>query len=184
MRHASARPLLQLQNSDITPFSSVPAFPASMHPHAQVGQASRMKKCISVPDMVGRSRTLSDPLPPTRYPSSLRRRTPGLEGMGQGAGSIAQPPELRPRVKGIFHLSNPPSDNEDEPDSPESRQRSLDDDAGLHESWSDLPQEQEQEKDAQRRFHALKELLLTEAHYVADLKVLVTVRLGTSIHKH
>ena len=54
---------------------------------------------------------------------------------------------------------------------------SRDDDA----SWTDEnciedPWEGERNKDALRRFHALKELLATEVGYLADLRFLVTVR--------
>lgn len=47
---------------------------------------------------------------------------------------------------------------------------------GDHDSIEDVL-DAERNKDAQRKYHALKELLTTELGYLADLKALVSVRL-------
>lgn len=78
-----------------------------------------------------------------------------------------------PRSKSIFHLSG--TDNEEETGQP-----SLGFDESPDGSWSDHSPfhawEKETNKDALRKFHALKELLTTEIGYLMDLKAFVMVK--------
>lgn len=79
-----------------------------------------------------------------------------------------------PRSKSIFHLSG--TDNEEEVGQP-----SLGFNESPDGSWSDHSPfdawEKETNKDALRKFHALKELLTTEVGYLMDLKAFVMIYL-------
>lgn len=175
-RHSSAcRPR---RTASATPLSPSASFSASMHTHAMPRQTPRLKKCISVPNILGRARTLSgphrlegNPPVPSSLPSDqhLDIVVSHMEGDGR-----------RTRDKAIFHLSSSNTDTEDEVfHSAESRPQSSGRENSPDGSWSDhSPEgiwEQERVKDALRRFHALKELLSTEAGYLTHLKAFVVV---------
>ncbi|EAU84367.2 hypothetical protein CC1G_01363 [Coprinopsis cinerea okayama7 len=160
-------------------FAPSASFPASMHAHAGRDQGPRVKKCISVPNLIAHNRAASEfpPLgsiqPSTSFPCRLRSLSqPMVFDIDHGRSA--------PHPKPIFSLHNCITDNDDDSaDSPESRPHSLNDDTSPDGSWSDcgpaeIWEEEERSKDAARRYHALKELLSTEHGYVTDLRAFVT----------
>lgn len=170
------------------PSSPLASFSASMQTHARARQAPRLNKCISVPTMFGRIRTISEPLlggssslpmGPTP-PFHDRTMDQNYGRCGPRDADIEKLAGSPPRSKAIFHISNPPTDDDDDNvfHSAESRPRSVNSDTN---SWNDqCPEDvwgREKSKDSRRKFHALKELLSTEIGYLADLKVFVTVYL-------
>lgn len=168
-----------------TPASShLASFPASMHTHATVGQTTRLKRCISVPNLLGRTRP--SPESPLRGCSSLPSNPPFFnQTMGlhytPDDDSDVDDHATSPRPKAIFHISNPTTDNEDEGVFPsaDSRPRSINGENSSDGGWfNDDPEDvwgQAKNKDSFRKFHALKELLSTEMGYLVDLKAFVTV---------
>lgn len=84
-------------------------------------------------------------------------------------------------VKAVFNVGNSSPVSENEEDQLYEKNDTFTAGPSPAESWSDHSiedvREREKTKDALRKFHALKELLVTEAGYLNDLKALVTVSL-------
>ncbi|KAJ3545389.1 hypothetical protein NMY22_g2471 [Coprinellus aureogranulatus] len=172
------------QPAALTPLAS---FSASMHTHATVGQPARLKRCISIPNLLWRSPGTFPESPlrgSTSFPSKtpFPKRTMGLQYTPDNDSDVDDNNSPH-RPKAIFHISNPTSDNEDEGafHSAESRPRSINGENSPDGDWSNGIAEdvwgQAKSKDSCRKFHALKELLSTEMGYLADLKAFVTVYL-------
>lgn len=180
-RHTSA--CLPQGPDDTTPVSPLASFYASMHPHAGARQTPRLKKCFSVPNLLGRSNSFS------RGSASLPSCPPFFErtmelnrGRRWSFDSGCDEDTSVSRKKAIFHISHPTTDNEDESvfHSAESRPHSRSDDHSPARNWTEDASGdvwgREKSQDERRKFHALQELLSTEISYLADLKALITVR--------
>ncbi|KAF8969441.1 hypothetical protein BDZ97DRAFT_1962287 [Flammula alnicola] len=179
-----------------SPFTPVPpsaSFPASMHPHASRNMNKSVKRCTSLPALSLHFQETSATFPTfmgeqiVQSPSSSENPFDATFSIIDGEDGPEHPRRRRDQpgsyvVKSVFHLNNtlPGSENQDgvicdknDESSPEGPSP-----AG---SWSDHSiegiWETERNKDALRKFHALKELLATEVGYLMDLKALVTVYL-------
>ncbi|KAH6915127.1 hypothetical protein BKA70DRAFT_566962 [Coprinopsis sp. MPI-PUGE-AT-0042] len=157
---------------------------ASMQGHEDNAQGRLVKINLSSASQRHRRRRMSEPSPPrplklpTTDSSSLRM---ALENMLPASEEDEQVIPKRP--KPIFDLSGSSSDGEEEPhESGGSQSRNLNGEAkpkGIYEDhkeeghrWPD-----KQLQDSTRRYHALRELLLSEHTYATDLKAFVTVYL-------
>ncbi|KAF8165545.1 hypothetical protein B0H34DRAFT_647537 [Crassisporium funariophilum] len=176
------------RRSRFTPFSPSASFPASTRTRAARNITEGLKRCTSVPAFSSRdqptspglssfinTKTIQNPRDGKPLDATLfiANGNPGPK-CEQRAGSHPTP---------IFHLSNsaPVTDNEDDSSPYDKSNNCLSEIASPEGSWSDHSiddiWETERNKDALRKFHALKELLATEVGYLMDLKALVTVYL-------
>ena len=149
-----------LRSRPKSPFSPSASFPASL----QHRGSQQLKRCTSSPTISGHFQAVSVPLLGMMEAKSTEQDV-----------FYSSPPhnDAVPRSKSIFHLSG--TDNEEETGQP-----SLGFDESPDGSWSDHSPfdawEKETNKDALRKFHALKELLTTEIGYLMDLKAFVMVK--------
>ncbi|CAA7260054.1 unnamed protein product [Cyclocybe aegerita] len=187
------------RRSPFPPPSSSASFPASMHPHATTTRSKTVKRSASVPTLSPSFSASADTFltfmdaqlvqsPTTIFDSSVI-----IENTFDATFSVIHgdhgPDDNRAQKEHasvpIFRLTNKGRESEDGEDG--DTLRSLREtstpmeEASPTGSWSDHSVEDiweaEKNKDAVRKFHALKELLATEVGYLMDLKALVTVYL-------
>ncbi|KAJ3566314.1 hypothetical protein NP233_g7080 [Leucocoprinus birnbaumii] len=156
-----------------SPVSPSASFPASTPPHAMLeSPKTRLKRCLSVPTMSPRSRTISVP---TLNFESLPKPLPSE------ANTLGKEGGHRPgRSRALFHI---PKDNDDGSSAdyaPSVVELSPGESCEGHGLTVNM--QSREMKDAIRVFHALQELLSTEIDYVKDLRVMLIAyiqRLGT-----
>lgn len=180
-----------------SPFAVVPpsaSFPASMHPHGGRSSNYNLKRCASVPTFPLRSREASSSSSSFMGPHIVQSTEHLTSGdsfdvtfsihIGANGPILTRTEHSGSYLRSVLLLDNDPQASEKEDDgsiygksnvpSPEEVSP-----AG---SWSDHSiddiWETERNKDALRKFHALKELLATEVGYLTDLKALVTVAIS------
>lgn len=143
-----------------------------------------LKRCTSVPSISSRRQAISKTPPseidggfvhsPKNHAHNLMNYNPTIvdESFGPDSDTTGLPSK-------IFRLSSAPAtDNEDEDDdSPYNKNTPcLPEIVTPKGCWSNHTADgTEKNRDVLRKFHALKELLATEAGYLKDLKALVTV---------
>jgi hypothetical protein len=180
--HKSGLPSTSMDKAPAPLFVPPASFPASMHRHADDTQGQLPKINLESPSQRHRRRRMSEPhpprpsKPPTADSPSLRL---ALQNMLPAAEKDAQ--AVPKRTKPIFDLSGSSSDGEEEAQELNgSQNHSSSNEAKLEGKWDDRSKEETQRigkqlQDSTRRYHALRELLLSERTYVTDLKAFVTV---------